>query len=126
MLSIDKYIFFLSVSQMCIPSVQSGPRVLIDMSTATNEIQDCECLFTTTANTVKLMSYSAPDYPECGTAVDISTSTGTSTRFDCMATGSFFDMTNNQTGSISLQRLAPPFDQNYCLILEHAGGKSYT
>ena len=108
---------------MCIPSVRSGSRVLIDMSTATEEIQDCECTFTTTANTVKLMTYSAPNYPSCGTAVNVNIGTGARAKFECLMSGTVFDTTDNKNGSISLEQSAPPFDKNYCLILEHAGRK---
>lgn len=96
---------------------------MIDMSTATGETHDCKCTFNTTANTVKFMTRAAPNYSNCGTAVNVEMDSGASMKFECLISGSFFDTTDNKTGSITLEQTAPPLDKNYCLILENVGGK---
>ena len=107
---------------MCVPSIKSGYRIVVDMSTTTEEIQDCSCTFTTTANTVKVTAASTPNYPNCGSAVNVKAESGITATFECL-TSSETLVAYYKNGSITLEQTAPVFDKNYCIVLEQTGSK---
>ena len=54
---------------MCVPGTYSGERVLIDTASYDPAISNCSCTFGTNSSVMKLVTYVAPNYPECNSAI---------------------------------------------------------
>ncbi|KAH3739745.1 hypothetical protein DPMN_046432 [Dreissena polymorpha] len=54
---------------MCVPGSFTSRRVLIDTRTYNPEARNCACAFSTTSNVLKIVTYVAPNYQGCNSAI---------------------------------------------------------
>ncbi|XP_060584173.1 mucin-3B-like [Ruditapes philippinarum] len=110
-----------NVAKMCVPGTYSGERVLIDTASYDPAVSNCSCTFGTNSSVMKLVTYVAPNYPECNSAIRLYSSSGNSIRFQCLMSGTYLDTSQYNAGVATFETYSDLYDKNYCLVLEIAG-----
>jgi len=52
----------------------------------------------------------------------LTSSSGNSMRFECLMSGTYLDTSVYTDGALAFEKYSDVYDNNYCLILEQAGG----